>query len=54
MRRKGKRYLWLGVWERNERAVGFYERMGFTKAGTHEFLMGAERQTDHLMRRELP
>ena len=25
--------LWLTVWERNEAAIGFYRRMGFTDAG---------------------
>ena len=50
-RRKGKRYAWLGVWEKNTSAIGFYERMGFEKAGTHDFFMGPERQTDFIMRR---
>lgn len=50
-RRKGKRYAWLGVWEKNTPAIGFYERMGFAKSGTHDFFMGPERQTDYLMRR---
>ena len=30
--------LWLGVYERNVRAVQFYERYGFRKVGDHEFL----------------
>lgn len=30
--------LWLGVYERNVRAVQFYERFGFHKIGDHEFL----------------
>lgn len=52
-RQRGKRYAWLGVWEKNTQAIGFYERMGFVKAGTHDFFMGGERQTDFVMRREL-
>jgi ribosomal protein S18 acetylase RimI-like enzyme len=49
-RRRGKRCVWLGVWEKNERAIVFYQRMGFRVIGTHEFIMGDERQTDYLMR----
>lgn len=49
---KGKGFVWLGVWERNEKAIGFYERMGFRKTGTHAFQMGDERQTDFIMRKE--
>lgn len=52
-REKRKSYVWLGVWERNEKAIGFYERMGFRKAGTHDFFMGTERQTDFVMRMDL-
>ncbi len=52
-RQKGKRYAWLGVWEKNTQAIGFYERMGFVKAGTHDFFMVRERQTDWIMKRAL-
>jgi diamine N-acetyltransferase len=48
---KGKRYAWLGVWEKNTAAIRFYERMGFEKAGTHDFFMARERQTDWIMKR---
>ncbi len=41
--------VWLGVWEKNEHAIEFYERFGFTKQGTHIFLMGDEQQTDYMM-----
>ncbi len=41
--------VWLGVWEKNEHAIDFYERFGFTKQGTHIFLMGDEQQTDYTM-----
>jgi len=42
----GGRCLWLGVWERNPRAVAFYLKSGFTKVGSHEFIVGSDRQTD--------
>jgi len=43
--------LWLGVWERNEGAIKFYEKWGFTKVGEHVFVLGADPQTDWLMSR---
>jgi ribosomal protein S18 acetylase RimI-like enzyme len=49
-RRKGKKYAWLGVWEKNEKAIAFYQRMGFCEIGTHDFIMGDERQTDYILR----
>ena len=52
-RQRNKRSLWLGVWEKNEKAIRFYERMGFTRFGTHDFFMGDERQTDFIMKVEL-
>jgi diamine N-acetyltransferase len=52
-RRKGKKRVWLGVWERNARAIRFYEKEGFRKVSTHSFVMGDERQTDFIMQRDL-
>lgn len=43
------KYLWLGVWTENERAIRFYEKMGFEKIGTHIFHFAGEAQTDYLM-----
>lgn len=45
--------LWLGVWERNERAIAFYKKHGFQIAGAQDFLLGADRQRDHVMARRL-
>ena len=50
---RGKRYVWLGVWEKNEKAIGFYKKHGFYKTGTHTFVMGEDVQTDHIMRKDL-
>mgnify|MGYP005753176855 CR=1 FL=1 len=44
-----KKSIWLGVWEKNENAIAFYERMGFVQTGTHSFFMGDEEQTDYIM-----
>lgn len=49
----GKDYLWLGVWEKNEKALAFYRRNGFVVFDRHTFVMGDDRQTDFLMRKEL-
>ena len=46
-------YVWLGVWEHNHKAIGFYEHNGFELFGSHEFLLGDDRQTDLLMRKKL-
>ncbi len=46
---KGKEFLWLGVWEKNENAISFYEQFGFKKNGTHTFDLGGDQQLDHLM-----
>lgn len=50
---KGKKYVWLGVWKKNSKAVGFYRRMGFEVFGSHDFKMGDELQSDHLMKLDL-
>ena len=41
-RRRGAQTLWLGVYDRNVRAVQFYERFGFIKVGGQEFLFGGQ------------
>lgn len=45
-----KKYLWLGVWEKNARAIRFYEKNGLRIFGSHPFPFGDEIQTDFLMR----
>ncbi len=46
-------YVWLGVWEHNENAIGFYEHYGFEAFSSHEFMLGDDRQTDLLMKKEI-
>lgn len=46
----GKKYMWLGVWEKNLKALEFYEHKGFKIFGSHPFPFGDEVQTDWLMR----
>ena len=49
----GHETLWLGVWERNERARRFYSRWEFRKVGEKIFKLGSDPQTDWLMARDL-
>lgn len=48
-----KLYIWLGVWERNLKAIKFYEKNGFVAFDKHIFRVGNDEQTDILMRKEL-
>jgi GNAT superfamily N-acetyltransferase len=48
-KKRGADSLWLGVWERNERAKAFYAKHGFQKVGSHVFVVGTDPQTDHVM-----
>jgi GNAT superfamily N-acetyltransferase len=43
--------LWLGVWERNERARAFYRKWNFREVGKHIFQLGDDPQIDILMER---
>ena len=44
-----KTSLWLGVWEKNDRALAFYASQGFNKVGSHSFFMGEDKQTDFIL-----
>ena len=44
-------YIWLGVWEENQRAIRFYERNGFVAFDKHIFRLGDDEQTDIMMKR---
>lgn len=52
-RARGAKTLWLGVWERNPRAVAFYAKYGFVRVGEHTFVLGTDAQTDWLFARGL-
>jgi GNAT superfamily N-acetyltransferase len=43
----------LGVWERNERAKAFYQRLGFREIGEVAFKLGEDVQRDLIMRKGL-
>jgi ribosomal protein S18 acetylase RimI-like enzyme len=43
-------YIWLGVWEDNQRAIAFYIKNGFEAFDKHIFMLGTDAQTDIMMR----
>lgn len=45
--------IWLSVWEENVRAQAFYAKSGFRQAGTKDFIVGSDIQTDWVMVRSL-
>jgi ribosomal protein S18 acetylase RimI-like enzyme len=49
----GARTLWLGVWERNPRAIAFYRKCGFTEVGTQTFVLGHDHQRDLVLERPI-
>lgn len=52
-RHRGAQTMWLGVWERNDRARAFYRKCGFVEVGDHIFLFGTDPQTDLVMTLQL-
>ena len=50
---KSKEWLWLGVWEKNRRAIDFYTKWGFEKFDETDFLLGDDMQKDWLMKKRI-
>lgn len=46
-------YVWLGVWEKNLRAIRFYEKNGFVEFDKHIFKLGNDAQTDIMMKLQM-
>lgn len=46
----GLKYIWLGVWEKNFKALDFYYKQGFIKFDEHRFKLGTDNQVDYLLR----
>lgn len=49
-RQSGVNYIWLGVWEKNSKAISFYRKNGFTEFDKHIFMLGDDVQTDLMMK----
>ena len=45
----GSDCIWLGVWERNLKAIAFYRKCGFAVVGDHPFVLGRDRQRDLIL-----
>ena len=45
--------MWLSVWQKNPRAIAFYQKWGFEIAGAATFTIGSDIQTDWIMGRRL-
>ena len=45
--------IWLTIWRNNERAIRFYKRWGFRKAGVYDFVVGRDIQEDFLLLRNI-
>jgi diamine N-acetyltransferase len=50
---KSMECVWLGVWEKNPRAINFYKKNGFVEFDKHVFKLGNDKQTDIMMRLKL-
>jgi diamine N-acetyltransferase len=53
-KQRGCDSIWLGVWEKNPRAIKFYKQWGFKEVGTHIFNVGDDPQRDFVMELTLP
>lgn len=42
--------IWLGVWEKNPRAIAFYGKCGFVDVGWQSFMVGTDLQRDRVLR----
>lgn len=47
----GVNYVWLGVWEKNSKAIRFYTKNGFVPFDKHIFRLGSDVQTDIMMKK---
>ena len=45
--------IWLGVWEHNDAALGFYYKKGYKRFSEHIFMFGNDPQTDFLLEKIL-
>ena len=49
----GADVVWLGVWEKNPRAMSFYSKSGFAVVGDHVFVLGNDPQRDLVLAKRL-
>lgn len=49
VREFGGRHVWLGVWERNPRAIAFYKKTDFVDVGSQFYMVGPDKQVDRVL-----
>lgn len=52
-REESYKIVWLSVWQKNNKAVQFYQKAGFVIYDTDEFEFGEEVHEDFLMKKEI-
>lgn len=52
-KKMNKNKIWLGVWEKNYRAILFYKKWGFEIFSEQDFVLGKDIQRDWLMQKYL-
>lgn len=52
-KQEGFSTFWMGVWERNFRALAFYKKWGFIEAGSLVFQLGTDAQRDLIFYRKI-
>ena len=45
--------IWLSVLQKNQRAVSFYERLGFKERGVHDYIIGKEKFSFYELSKDL-
>ena len=53
VRREGYDYMWLSVWQQNDRAIKFYKDFGFEIIGVKQFIIGDAVNDDYVMGRKV-
>ena len=48
-----RRIVFLGVWEKNEAAMAFYEKLGYERFGEYVFELGNDKQRDFWLKKRL-
>jgi ribosomal protein S18 acetylase RimI-like enzyme len=48
--KRNQKIIWLGVWQKNEKAINFYKKIGFEIFGTTTFVLGNDPQDDFMMK----
>jgi len=46
---EGFKTIWLGVWEKNTRAIAFYKKWLYKEIGSHVFELGSDPQRDLIL-----